>query len=161
MCPPPNAGRTEVLVHQAEAHEKNNFAVQQTSTVLTLPATGPLALDGSAGVRLEMAAGRLAVTGVTDVWCQCFTVFPRRPNRTVLRLKVGQWGRWRLNFRFWEDYRQSEWRYQKWVVNVAYLPGPPPSELFQATEPVDVADHMVQLSHPTRWRRSVLRAGRR
>jgi hypothetical protein len=159
--PLPPAGRTEVLVHQVVAREQNDFAVQQTQTNLTLPEAGPLSLDGSAGVRLEKTAEQLVVTGVTDVWCRCFTVFPQRSNRVVLRLEIGQWGRWRLNFRLWEDFNNSEWLYQKWVVNVAYLPGPSPGDLLQRTEPADVADDMVQLSRPTRWSQRVLRPGPR
>lgn len=153
----PRADRTTVLVHEVVAHEGNDFVARQTSTAHALPVTGALALDGSAGVRLEMAGDQLVVTGVTDVWSQCYTVFPRRSPGTVLRLAAGQWGRWRLNFRLWEDNGQSDWRYQKWVVNVAHLPGHPSAELFQSTGPVAQTDQMVKLSHPTQWRRRVLR----
>jgi hypothetical protein len=157
---PPGVGG-EVLVHRVVAREQDDFVVQETSGGLALPETGVLRLDGSAGVRLEMMTGQLLVTGVTDVWCQCCRVFPPRADRTVLRLKIGRWGRWRVNFRLWEDFNSSEWLYQKWVVNVAYLPGPPSRDLFQGTEPAEVADDMVQLSQPTRWRRRVLRPGAR
>lgn len=151
-----------MAVHRVEAHERDDFAVrQQPPAAHALPATGQLDLAGPAGVRLALLDGQLAVTGVTDVWCQCFTVFPPRPNVTVLRLAVGQWGRWRLNFRLWEDYDQSEWRYQKWVVNVAHLAGPPPPELFRTTGPAVTADHLVQLAQPTRWGRQALRSPRR
>lgn len=149
----PSAGRAEVLVHQVVAGEKNDFAVQQTSTDLTLAEAG---LNTSAGVRLEMADRQLVVAGVTDVWCQCFTVYPPRLDRTVLRLEIGQWGRWRLNFRLWEDFGRNEWLYQKWVVNVAHQPGPSPADLFQTTQPADVTDDMVQLSRPTRWDRRAI-----
>jgi hypothetical protein len=152
-------GQTEVLVHQVVAREENDFAVQQTATRLTLPEAGPFS---SAGVQLKVVAGQLVVTGDTHVWCQCFTVFPPRPNDTVLRLLVGQWGRWRLNFRFWEYWGNCEWQYQKWVINVAHLAGPPPVDLFQVTEPADIVDDMLQLSRPTRSEdRRILRSGRR
>lgn len=145
------AGNAEVLLHRVVAREETGFAVQQrTPESYDLPQTGPLILDGPAGVRLEKSNGQLVVTGVTDVWCQCFTVFPPRSTGTVLRLEVGQWGRWRLNFRLWEDDGRSEWMYQKWVVNVAYLPGPPPADLFRTTAPASVSDDMAQISHPTR-----------
>jgi hypothetical protein len=62
----------------------------------------------------------------------------------VLTLELGQWARWRANFRLVEEH-VSDWSYQKWVVNVAYLHGPPPVDLFQTTEPVTVADDMAQL----------------
>jgi hypothetical protein len=159
--PLPPADDAEVLVHRMVAGETNDFAVRQTVTNVSWPETGPLELAGSAGVRLEKIGGQLAVTGVTDVWCHCFTVFPPRVNRTVLRLEVGQWGRWRLNFRLWEDDGHGEWKYQKWVVNIAHLPGRSRIDVFQTTGPAWVADDMVQLSHATRWDRRTIRAKRR
>ncbi|MGK5517774.1 hypothetical protein ACSNN9_00265 [Micromonospora sp. URMC 107] len=156
---PPPEGRAEVLVHQVVAREEDDFAVRQTAARLTLPEVGPIR---SAGVQLEMVAGRLVVVGDTRVWCQCFIVFPPRPNDTVLRLPAGQWGRWRLNFRLWEDWGNCEWHYQKWAINVAHLAGPPPADLFQMTEPADIVDDMVRLSRPTRSEdRRILRSGRR
>ncbi|GAA3342391.1 hypothetical protein GCM10020358_37210 [Amorphoplanes nipponensis] len=158
-CPVPPADGAGVLVHQVFARERDGFAGRETRSGHTLPASGSLPLDGVAGVRLERADGRLQVTGVTGVWCQCFTVFPRRPDRTVLVLLPGRWGRWRLNFRLWEDDGHGEWRYQKWVVNVAHLAGPAPAELFQASPPATVTDEMVQLARPTAWDRRALRPG--
>ncbi|MGC4791788.1 hypothetical protein ACLQ22_28640 [Micromonospora sp. DT178] len=156
---PPPGGRAEVLVHQVVAREEDGFAVRQTATRLTWPEARPFS---SAGVRLEMVAGQLVVTSDTQVWCQCFTVFPQRPNDTVLRLLVGQWGRWRLNFRLWEHWGNCEWQYQKWAINVAYLAGLPPVDLFQVTEPVEIVDDMVQLSRPTRSEdRRIFRSGHR
>ncbi|GAA2595389.1 hypothetical protein GCM10010435_88020 [Winogradskya consettensis] len=121
-----------VPVHEITAREDDNFSTRQT-------------LNPAACVRAEVVDGHLAVSGITDVWCQCFSVFPRRPDKVKLRLERGQWGRWRVNFRYWEDFGTSEWRYEKWSVNVAYLPGLPPADLFRSTTPDVVTDELVKL----------------
>lgn len=157
--PLPSTRQAGVLVHRVVAREEDDFAVQERQLEsYELPEFGLLMLDDTAGVRLEMTAGGLAVIGVTDVWCQCFTVFPRRRERVVLRLLPGEWGRWRLNFRLWEDDGRSDWSYQKWVVNVGHLPTPT-TDLFLTTAPVAVTDEMVQISHATRFKRAALRSG--
>jgi hypothetical protein len=109
--------------------------------------------DGVPGVRWEVRDGRLAVTAATDVWCRCFTVFPQRAEKVVLLLEPGTWGRWRVNFRLWEDFNSSEWHYQKWVVNVAHRV-PAMNGLFLGSPDVRV-DDLVQLTRPTGPRREI------
>lgn len=140
----------EVLVHQVTAREEDGFAIRETSASHPVPAAAPLRLDGSAGVRLELAHGELAVIGVPESWSHGF-VFPNRPSHTVMRLPAGRWGRWRLNFRLWDGLEGSEWRYQKWVVNVAHLTRPPAPYLFTTADPDLFTDDMIRLARPTRW----------
>lgn len=138
--PLPSArGAGDLWVHQVTAREQDDFAVRETAGA------------GAAGVWVEVMGTEAVVTGLAGAWCQCCTVFPPRPERVVLRLAPGQWGRWRVNFRFWDGFEGSEWRYQKWVVNVGHLRRPPAAELFRATGPDVVADDLVQLARPTRW----------
>lgn len=87
--PLPPVGNVEVPVHRVTAREETDFTVRQrTPQMYELPQAGPLMLDGPAGIRLEKPNGQLVVTGVSNVWCQCFTVFPPRSTGTVLRLEV-------------------------------------------------------------------------
>ncbi|GGN75141.1 hypothetical protein GCM10010112_46090 [Actinoplanes lobatus] len=130
-----------VVFHQVTAYEKDDFTPASTADDI---------IPVRSGIRLSHSPdGHLTVTSATDVWCRCVMVFPRRPERVVLDLPPGTWGRWRLNFRLWEE--DSDWRYQKWVLNIADLPGPAPTGLFLATPPIQ-RDDLVQLTTPTRSR---------
>ncbi|WP_204300111.1 hypothetical protein [Actinoplanes campanulatus] len=132
------------VFHQVTAYEQDDFTPVPTVDDI---------VPARAGVRLGHSPdGLVTVTGVTDVWCQCVMVFPRRPERVVLELPPGTWGRWRLNFRLWEE--DSDWRYQKWVLNIANLPGPAPTDLFLAEPPLH-RDDLVQLTTPTRPRQDI------
>lgn len=68
--------------------------------------------------------------------------------RQLFTLEPGQRGRWRFNGRFTPggcSCHSHQWRYEKWVVNVAYLSGTPASNLFTQCEPTYVVDDLVRL----------------
>lgn len=164
----PAAGRPGLLVHSVEVREASDFVPSdEVSTLDWLPEsdwrTRALAADRQrrragrsdavpepawqrletrGGVSLREEGGRLVVTGRPAGGQPQRYGHPRQ----VFVLELGAWARWRINFRFGPECAcGSEWRYEKWVVNVAYLAGPVSPELFAAGQPSRIVDELAPL----------------
>ncbi len=123
----------DVVVHDVWADEAGGFVPEEK---LTADAQGRMfrfaVVDGRVAVRLlSTAVAGYSAWGTPQV---------------VLRVAPGTWSRVVWNRRYAST--SSEWRYRKFVLNVAWwqgLDGPPPLDLFVATAPartVDRQDHL-------------------
>ncbi|KFF99151.1 hypothetical protein IQ62_20530 [Streptomyces scabiei] len=95
------------------------------------------------GVFLTEAEGRLDVV-VSPPAARSPAYGPRR----LFALEPGQRGCWRFNGHFTPDgcsCHSHHWWYEKWVVNIAYVSGTPPTNLFTQCEPTHAVDNRVRL----------------
>ncbi|MFB9431775.1 hypothetical protein [Streptoalloteichus tenebrarius] len=94
---------------------------------------------GDAGVRLREKDGKLLVQALIP---PVFAVPPRPRRPPALRLELGQWLRWQLNYRTSDERETEGWSYHLHTFNVAY--GPVAADVFLGT-PTHLVDERGHL----------------